>query len=392
VSSVRRTVEVAGPVVLAAFVLGVGLVEIADHDAYEGERAEAMLWYAGFVAPFAVARLRALPILTFAWACASAGSLLAASYFHIQAPFVLFMYSAYLAGRIPRVRDAVAALLVTYAGLAVTTTTFDGWVVGDLVFPGGFALALWTGVRVLRTRTLLAAELHEAAVRAEERRQEAEAMAVADERRRIAREMHDLVGHSVSVMVVQAGGARRILDRDPARAAEAAMRIEQTGRAALVEMRRLLGLLGEGESEALLGPQPTLEGIAALVESARDAGVPVTLRVEGEARPLPPGAEIAVYRVVQEALTNVMRHAGGAPTEIVLRWSAEALEVVVADRGPGERGAGGGESDGSGHGLVGMLERVRIYGGELSAGPSPDGGFVVSARIPLEPDPTVVAA
>jgi signal transduction histidine kinase len=262
--------------------------------------------------------------------------------------------------------------------------------VSDYVFPAGFVLAAWTAARVLRTRATLAAELHEAALRAEEDGAAERARAAAEERRRIAREMHDVVAHSVSVMVVQAGGARRILDRDPARAADAAGLIERTGRQALAEMRLLLGVLGaEGGGEGGLEPQPTLDGLEALVARARAAGLPVSLRVTGERRDLPAGAEVAVYRVAQEALTNAIKHATGAPAALVLAWGEEALELTVADLG----GHGGGEAllPGGGHGLVGMRERMRTYGGEVDAGPRPGGGYAVRARLPLR-DPELAAA
>jgi signal transduction histidine kinase len=258
----------------------------------------------------------------------------------------------------------------------------------DYVFPVGFIVAAWTAARALQTRSRLAAELHEAAVRAEEERAGEAARAAAEERRRIAREMHDVVAHSVSVMVVQAGGARRILDRDPDRAVEAAVLIEQAGRAALAEMRRLLGLMGPGEAGAF-APQPTLDALDALIGRARSAGLPVTATVEGDPRDLPAGAELAAYRVVQEALTNVIKHGGRAHTDVVVRWAGDALELAVTDDG-GHAVAGAGDDldagalGGSGQGLIGMRERTRVYGGDLEAGPRAGGGFAVRARIPYE--------
>jgi signal transduction histidine kinase len=298
--------------------------------------------------------------------------------------------TAYLAGTVPDLPRSLAALAAMGVGLAAVNLTYDATVFGDYLFPGAFALAMWGGTRTLRNRTLIAAELHEEAARAEERREEAAARAVAEERRRIAREMHDLVGHSVSVMVVQAGGARRILEKDPDRAVEAAVRIEQTGRAALAEMRRLLGLLGPHDGDPALGPQPGLDDVDALIGRARDAGLPVEVAVEGERRPLPAGAEAAAYRVVQEALTNALKHAGASPTEVLLRWGPDALEILVADRGV-TRGAPEAALPSGGHGLVGMRERVKVYGGDLAAGPAPGGGFEVRARIPLRQEAVVAA-
>jgi signal transduction histidine kinase len=304
-------------------------------------------------------------------------------------PFAMVLIWAYALGALPDVRAAVRGLAIVIAGIAAISTAFSDTVVGDYIFPWGFATATWGAARTIQHRTRLSAELHEAALRAEEEREAQAVRAVADERRRIAREMHDVVAHSVSVMVVQAGGARRILERDPARAADAAKLIESTGRSALLEMRRLLGVLGTADEPAAMAPQPTLGELSALVERARAAGLPATLTVEGERRALPAGAEAAIYRVVQEALTNALKHAGSAPTDVVLRWGPETVEAIVADRGP--LGGAPTQLPGGGHGIVGMRERVRVYGGELTAQPRPDGGFVVRARIPLEQAELVTA-
>jgi len=178
---------------------------------------------------------------------------------------------------------------------------------------------------------------------------------------------------------VQAGGARRILERDPARAVEAARRIEETGRAALAEMRTLLGILHLADEEAVRAPQPTLQHLGALVAHAREAGLPVELREEGEPRALPAGVDLAAYRIVQEGLTNALKHAG-SPTQVTVRWGESDLELTIADRGPGPARVA---SANGGHGLVGMAERVRIYGGELETGRRRGGGFEVTARLPL---------
>jgi signal transduction histidine kinase len=188
--------------------------------------------------------------------------------------------------------------------------------------------------------------------------------------------MHDVVAHSMSVMVVQAGGARRILDRDRGRALDAAVKIERTGRAALTEMRHLLGVLHPEGDHAALAPQPTLAEVGALVERARAAGLPAVLLQRGERQALPAGLDLAAYRIVQEGLTNAIKHAGGAPTEVTVEWREQAIALEVRDAGPGLTG------DDAGHGLVGMRERVRLYGGELETGPLPDGGWRVRATLP----------
>jgi signal transduction histidine kinase len=204
--------------------------------------------------------------------------------------------------------------------------------------------------------------------------------AVTEERARIARELHDVVAHAMSVMVVQAGAARTVMDKDADEATAALERIEDTGRMALAEMRRLLGLQRSGEPVASLTPQPGLDGLDELLETMRATGLPVEAVVEGDAHDLSPGVDLTAYRVVQESLTNALKHGGGAHARVLLRYGAEALEVEVADDGRGP------PSDGDrpdGHGLIGMRERVMLFGGSLETGTRPGGGFVVRARIPL---------
>ena len=374
---------------LLAFVVFVPTVVEAFVVIEPGHRPVAIAAVTVMAGTLAFRRQAPLPALIVFLGSAVAMTVLVDQSENLAAPFFGVLVWAYSIGSLPDVRTAVVGLVLAWLGIAAVSASFGEPVVGDFVFPMGFAAAAWGAGRTIQHRTRLAAELHEAAVRAEEDREAQAARAVADERRRIAREMHDVVAHSVSVMVVQAGGARRILDRDPQRAVEAAQLIERTGRSALLEMRRLLGVLGSSEEPAAMAPQPTLDGIEGLVERAAAAGLPATLDVEGERRPLPAGAEAAVYRVVQEALTNALKHAGSAPTQVLLRWEAAALEVVVADRGA----SGGADAalPSGGHGLVGMRERVRVYGGELTALPRPDGGFVVRARIPLAQSEVVVA-
>jgi signal transduction histidine kinase len=296
----------------------------------------------------------------------------------LQLPLVAVLFMAYAMGAHSQGRAAVAAPLILVAGMTAVILSFDEHVFTDFVFPTSFVLVAWLAGRGLRTRTRLTEELHEAAARAQEAHELQVARAAADERRRIAREMHDVVAHSVSVMVVQAGGARRILERDPRRAVEAAAHIEDVGRAALAEMRRLLGVIHHGE-EPGRAPQPTLRELDGLIERSRAAGLPVTLVVEGAPQELPPGKDLAAYRVVQEALTNAIKHAGAAPTSVTVRWEPSCLELEIIDRG----GRGMSTANGSGHGLVGMEERVRLYNGSLRAGRAARGGFEVVVRLPL---------
>ena len=293
----------------------------------------------------------------------------------VQMPLIAGLFAGYAMGAYTDGRDAWIAPFAIVIGVTGVTATWEEQVLTDYIFPTAFVLIAWLAGRGVRTRTRLTEELHEAAVQAQEAHEEEVARAAADERRRIAREMHDVVAHSVSVMVVQAGGARRILDQDPARAVEAAAHIEDVGRAALAEMRRLLGVLHHSDERA---PQPTLRELDRLVERTRAAGLPVSLTVEGEPQSLPAGMDLAAYRVVQEALTNAIKHAGAAPTEVTVRWEPEHLELEIVDNGAlAANGSGGG------HGLVGMEERVRLYDGELRAGHRAGGGFEVVARLPL---------
>ena len=206
--------------------------------------------------------------------------------------------------------------------------------------------------------------------------------AVAAERAAIARELHDVVAHHMSVMVVQAGAARAVSASDPAATAEALRQIEASGRTGLTEMRRLLEVLKAEEDGNGRAPQPGLARLSELLDAMRASGLPVEAVVEGSPRPLPPGVDLSAYRIVQEALTNALRHAGGASARVVVRYDPGAVELEVADDGPGppeDPEASGG------HGLIGMRERVQLFGGELEAGPRPGGGFLLRARLPSEP-------
>ena len=204
--------------------------------------------------------------------------------------------------------------------------------------------------------------------------------AVAEERARIARELHDLVAHNVSLMVVQAGAERHALGPERGSTSDTLASIEQAGRQALVEARRLLGMLRRKDDGEELEPQPSVEHIDLLVEQIERAGLPVRLDVEGERAALPAGVDLCAYRIVQEGLTNALKHAGPAHAEVVLRYGPRALDVEVRDDGRGAHRANG---DGAGHGLIGMRERVALYGGALETGPREGGGFEIRARLPL---------
>ena len=201
-----------------------------------------------------------------------------------------------------------------------------------------------------------------------------------EERTRIARELHDIVAHSVSTMVVHAGAERRVLDDGQASTREVLLSIEQTGRQAMAEMRRLLGMLRKDDQELALAPQPSLAHVELLVDQVRAAGMPVELRVEGEPVPLPQGVALSGYRIVQEALTNALKHAGPARATVTVLYDEHELTLEIADSG---RGAANG--NGGGHGVIGMRERVALFGGEFDAGSRAGHGYAVQVRLPLGP-------
>jgi signal transduction histidine kinase len=192
-----------------------------------------------------------------------------------------------------------------------------------------------------------------------------------------------VVAHNVSVMVVQAAAARRMIDHDTTKAKDALGSVEQTGRAALKEMRRMVGMLGQGEDELLLTPQPSMDELDELIERAREAGLEVDLEVEGERKRLESGVDLSAFRIVQEALRNTLKHAGPARAQVTLRYRENDVEVDVSDNGRGVR-APLDNGAVTGHGLLGMRERVAMLGGEIEAGYRKDGGFGVHARLPLE--------
>jgi signal transduction histidine kinase len=223
----------------------------------------------------------------------------------------------------------------------------------------------------------------ERAARLEQQREADALRAVVEERTRIARELHDIIGHSVSVMTVQASGVRRLLRPEQEQEREALLAVEQTGREALAEMRRVVGALRDPEEGPALAPRPSLSRVDKLVAQARETGLPVDLEIQGEPVPLPAGVDLTAYRLVQEGLTNAIKHAAARHAEVRVRYG-DYVEIEVCDDGRGTD-ARDSASSGGGHGLVGMRERVSIYGGELEAGPRPGGGFRLRARLPVAP-------
>jgi signal transduction histidine kinase len=275
-----------------------------------------------------------------------------------------------------RGRAVVGLAAIEFLGVWVNVRWENGF--WDYFFIGLFIALSWTVGFVLSRRATQARELAERAERLEREHVEAAERAVADERQRIARELHDVIAHSVSVMTVQAGAVRRLLLPEQEKEREALETVEATGRDALTEMRRLVGLLREQGAMPEFSPQPGLGSMDALLETVRSAGLPVELAVDGDPRELPAGVDLAAYRVVQEALTNALKHGGTAHAWVSLHWHEGELELEVSNDGRGD-----GDGSGGGHGLAGMRERVALYGGDVESGPRDGGGYVVRARIPI---------
>ena len=362
-------------VATAAALALAGLLEIA----LTADGREVLLLPVVPVTVAPVAWRRQAPFLATAVALAAAaigkagGFPANATYLLIVLVIAFYSLGAWLEPRrsAPRAAASLAAIVVL--------VDWDGWRLDDVVFVTLVYGGAWLVGTLVRRPRQRAHELERRTADLETRQAEAARQAVDQERARIARELHDVVAHSVSVMTIQAGAVRRRLEVGQGREREALEAVERTGREALVEMRRMLGILRRDGAPAELGPQPGAAELEQLVEQVRAAGLAVTLDVDG-ASSLPPGHGLAVYRVVQEALTNVLKHAGAARATVTVRVDPRAVELDVRDDGRAAASA-----DGGGHGLIGMRERVALYGGTLRAGPAPDGGFVVHARLPLEP-------
>ena len=293
------------------------------------------------------------------------------------ASILVGLVTAYTAAAHLRPRLAALALACLYAAIAVSALGSSGLLWGGILI-GGAALAGFA----LRDRRRHASQLAELARQLELARDENARTAVAGERTRIARELHDVVAHSVSVMVVQAGAAGEVLGAYPDKAREPLRSIQDTGRQALIELRRLLGVLRTDDGEAALAPQPGLDQVGALAAHVREAGMAVEVCVDGTRDAIPAGVDLAAYRIVQEALTNVLKHASASHAVVRVGYRPDAIELEVLDDGHGPLGAGNGGT-GTGQGLIGMRERASLYGGVVEARPRTEGGFAVRARLPV---------
>jgi signal transduction histidine kinase len=295
--------------------------------------------------------------------------------------FPVGMVSAFLLGNVRDSRQAWAGLAIVLGGITTVVYNIPGHANAELfVIPIDFGIS-WAAGYALRDRAqkVEAAEIR--ATEAEREREAAARVAVAEERARIARELHDIVAHAVSVMVLQVGAVRHKLPAERSDDREALSGVERAGRTALAEMRRLLAAMRTEGDEVALTPQPGLDGLDALLAEIGRAGLPVELHVDGDPVPLSRGLDLSAYRIVQEGLTNALKHSGASTADVTVRYGRRALEIEVRDNGNGSA-----TTDGLGHGLVGMRERVKIYGGEMNAGSATGGGFVLSTRLPLGED------
>jgi signal transduction histidine kinase len=289
--------------------------------------------------------------------------------------------AAVLLGDVRNEMQARIGLVIVVSGAVIVVYNDPSQPAGSFVFtPLIFAIG-WLVGYALRERTVRTEAAEERAERAERDRELAARTAVAEERARIARELHDVVAHAVSVMVLQVGAVRHRMPASETENRQALLNVEQAGRTALAEMRRLLGAMRRGDEQPDFTPQPGLADLDRLLEDVRAAGLAVQLRVRGEPVALSPGLDLSAYRIVQEAVTNTLKHARARHAEVDVRYEPHHLLVEVRDDG-----AGSSTNGEPGHGLVGIGERVKIFGGDMTAGRAPEGGFVVRARLPLDGD------
>jgi signal transduction histidine kinase len=371
---------------LIALAAAEAALEVAlRHDAVREPRITA--WFA---APAIV--LVVVPLLgrrRFPFAAPVAVWLLAAALSFVDGRLPVFSVSVFVAGMaasflLGNLRDAGHArvgLAIVLSGAAIIVDNDPSHAAGDFVFTPVLFAILWLAGFALSERAAQAAAAEERATIAEREREAAARIAVAEERTRIARELHDVVAHAMSVMVLQVGAVRRRLPATLEEDADALEGVERAGRTALTEMRWLLGAMRREGEDVDLAPQPGLRGLHALVEEVGRAGLPTEVHVDGAPFPLPHAMDLSAYRIVQEGMTNALKHSGASRVDVTVRYRTDELQIEVRDNG-----IGGPAGDGLGHGLVGVRERVKIYGGEMTAGVARQGGFVLNARLPLSGD------
>jgi signal transduction histidine kinase len=373
-----------GDIVLAVLAVA-GLVgEILAWDGADLARAIPLAVVAGSCLAFR--RTHPIPAFVVAYGCMVGLGWVVDGFdngsFTFLAVFFIGLYSlgAYTRGREVYVS---AGLVVVTVILFVLTDGDSSLTVGDVLFALFIVGGPWAAALVLRLRRDRVDSLLQDTERMRREQEENTQRAIAEERARIARELHDVVAHAISVTVLQARGARRMLGRDEATVRRSLDSIEHTNAQALGDMRRLLALLRDTEGDPSTSPQPSLARLGELVADVRKSGLPVELDEIGESRDVPPGVDLSAYRIIQEALTNVLKHAGPARARVCLRYGADELTLSVTDNGRGVAVAAG-----TGHGLVGIRERVAVVGGEVSTGSASDGGFVIRARLPYSVEAT----
>ena len=387
VSRIRRTAREYWFELLVAFLAIAGMVELVVGRNLP-DAPTTTLWFTipaiGILVSTLFAHRR------FPFAAPAAYWVLAAALTFVDGVLIAFVGSlgvvglaaAFMLGHLRDSRKAGIGLVIILASIVIVVVNIPGaQATGDLIFiPLRFVVA-WVAGYALRERSEQAEAAEERATRAERDREAAARVAVAEERARIARELHDVVAHAVSVMVLQVGAVRHKLPDSLAEDREALRGVERAGRTALAEMRRLLAAMRRDGEEVEFTPQPGLDGLDSLLDAVGRAGLPVELHVDGDPFPLPRGIDLSAYRIVQEGLTNALKHARASDADVTVRYRPDELKIEVRDNG-----RGGARNDGLGHGLVGIRERVKIYGGEMTAGAVPEGGFVLSTRLPIGDD------
>jgi signal transduction histidine kinase len=357
--------------------------------AFRGTSSQAPQTPLWFALPAVV--LVVLPLLArrrFPFAAPVALILVAALLSFVDGRLIVFAFGMYVAGLIAafllgNLRDATQArvgLAIVAGGMVIIVSNDPNGTLGSMIYMPLLFVIAWLAGFALRERAEQAEAAEERAAFAEREREVAARIAVAEERARIARELHDVVAHAVSVMVLQVGAVRHELPDELVDDRDALVRVERAGRTALAEMRRLLGAMRRQDEDLELVPQPGLDNLNALLEQVGRAGLPVRLHIDGEPQPLSGAVDLSAYRIVQEGLTNALKHARASQADVTLQYGADDLCIEVRDNGDGSM------SDGLGHGLVGIRERVKIYGGEMNAGNAPEGGFVLRARLLLGGD------
>ena len=334
-----------------------------------------LFWRRRYPIPTAVILLAGIVVIANAWSLMD----------NFISPFGALLVAAYSAAahQSTRVGWTVVALVLVLMSLGAA---IDGRSVGDVVWVDLIVLAVAGAGRGVHARQQRVVALADQAILLEHERDAKARAAVAEERLRIARELHDVVAHGISVIVLQARGGKKVVATDEAEAREAFEEIETTAQQALTEMRRLLGMLRRQDEDVALGPTPTLANIDALASHVRDAGLPVDVVVTGDVDKVPPAVALSAYRLVQEGLTNALKHAGPAHARVYVNCSRSEVEVEVIDDGrgmSGSRNGNGNGANGGGHGLTGMRERVAMLGGQLDVGPRDGGGFAMRARLPV---------